>query len=267
MRLEAGFLALAAALVLASATFAAPDDARGRAVGVRFATSNRLPEERLDAKLELITTTGGTLSRELTLLKRSGAKPSEDRIVTRFRAPREVAGLGVLTVQQPGEDGQWLYLPSTKGAPKRIAAAERDGYFAGTDFTYEDLRSEDPETHDYAWLREEPAGGEACDVIEARARGAEAEVTGYERRVLWVAKATALALRIECYGRNGKLAKTIAQSDVREVAPGVHRGMRVEVDNPSRGGHRTVLAIVKVDAAPKLEDRTFTPWFLEHGAK
>jgi hypothetical protein len=151
---------------------------------------------------------------------------------------------------------------------RRIApelVRRRTGLFAGTDFAYEDLRTEDLGRHCYRLLGDEMVAGEACWRIEATPGDDEERgQTGYARRELLISKTRPIMLEERLFARDGgRLAKTIRFSDWKEVG-GFLRPHRVEVENLARGS--TTTAIMRswvVDE--KLTRDDFTVFALERG--
>ena len=92
-----------------------------------------------------------------------------DKTLSVFDEPADVRGTALLThTHKTGDDDQWLYLPALKRV-KRIGSSNRSGSFVGSEFSYEDLSSQEVEKYTYRWLREEPCPGApelACQVTE-----------------------------------------------------------------------------------------------------
>ncbi len=253
----AGFLA-----GFSDAARAAGPDARGL---IEAAKAHRNRGERRIVNMDIVAASGKVGRRSLVVQTFFG--PGDDRTLIRFVEPRDVARLGLLTVQRSGEDDeQHLYLPSQKKA-KRIAASDRTGLFAGTDFAYEDLRAEDLDRHEYRLAGEEASAGdrsEPCWRIEATPRADEAEESGYGRRELIVAKARPCVVESRHYAKEGgALVKVIRCGDWRKVGA-FERPHRVEVDNRARGG-KTVAVAKEWVADEKLGPDAFTVFELERG--
>jgi hypothetical protein len=256
-------LILAAPLLLALAARADDPKAPDPRAIVESVKKSHAPAERRELLMEITSKSGRVSKRRLTVLTLT--EGDADRLLVRFSEPRDVARLGLLTVQRAGaSDEQWLYLPSQKKS-KRLASSDRTGLFAGTDFAYEDLRVEDLGKHDYKLLGEEEVAGEACWKIEATpADPDEKSESGYSRRELLISKARPLTLEVRMYDRErGGLVKIVRFSDVRLVA-GFPRPHRIEVENRARES-RTVAVAVSWNADPSLEAGAFTPFALERG--
>ena len=74
-----------------------------------------------------------------------------------------------------------------------------DERFAGTDFTFEDLRTEDFPRNSYKTLADSTVDGQACYVVEATAK--EADSSAYGKRQLHVDKARFLILKVEFFDK------------------------------------------------------------------
>ena len=88
-----------------------------------------------------------------------------------FSKPRDIRGTALLTHAnvEPSDDDQWLYLPAVKRV-KRISSSNRTGKFVSSEFSYEDLGSQEVEDYTYKWLRDEPCPTDAsltCHVTES----------------------------------------------------------------------------------------------------
>src|ERR1043166_9620218 len=87
------------------------------------------------------------------------------KVLVRFTAPRDIANTGLLIWEaRDGDDDQWLYLPGVKKV-KRIAASGKKNRFLGTDFAFEDLRSENLALYTYTLTGTETIAGQACYII------------------------------------------------------------------------------------------------------
>jgi Outer membrane lipoprotein-sorting protein len=71
--------------------------------------------------------------------EKAGADGIADRSLIRFSYPNDIKGTGLLVLERPGkDDDRYLYLPAL-GRVRRIAGAERQESFAGSDLSYEEI--------------------------------------------------------------------------------------------------------------------------------
>ena len=127
-----------------------------------------------------------------------------------FSKPRDIRGTALLTHAniEPSDDDQWLYLPSVKRV-KRISSSNRTGKFVGSEFSFEDLGSQEVGDYTYLWLRDEPCPTEpslTCHVTESYPRNPK---SGYSKRVAWTDTAEYRLQHIEFFNRRGDLEKTL----------------------------------------------------------
>ena len=78
-----------------------------------------------------------------------------DKTLSLFHEPRDVRGTAMLTFSHGLEpDDQWLYLPAIKRV-KRISSRNKSGPFMGSEFSYEDLGSQEIEKYKYKFLKDD----------------------------------------------------------------------------------------------------------------
>jgi len=197
-----GALALAAlALVPAQA-----DDAMtGRQVMESWEKKNRAKDETTKAAMHIYEGKALAKKRELTTWVKTG-KSYEDRSLIRFHAPADIRGTGMLTHQHgKSEDDQWIYLPATKKS-KRLASGERKNSFVGSDYSYEDLRTENLSIYSYKVVEKSMIKklGQECYVVDAMpASEAEKRNSGYSKRRMWVGSKDWQIHRIDYYKADG----------------------------------------------------------------
>jgi hypothetical protein len=132
-------------------------------------------------------------------------KSDGDKTIVEFLWPADVKGTKLMTwVHKHKSDSQWIYLPSLKRI-KRISARNRSGAFMGSEFSYEDLGSQEIEKYSYKYINEEAKINRDCWVIERFPRDKN---SGYSKEKLWVDKEYRAPLEIEYYDRKGDQLKT-----------------------------------------------------------
>ena len=122
-----------------------------------------------------------------------------------FQYPPDVRGTRMLTwSHKRDDDDQWLFLPAIKRV-KRISSRNKSGSFMGSEFSYEDLGSQEPERFKHKWLNDEKYKNRECWKIE---RVPYDKRSGYSRQVLWIDKGYMNAVKIDYFDRKGDLLKT-----------------------------------------------------------
>lgn len=136
-----------------------------------------------------------------------------DRTLIRFTEPADIRGTSFLVWDQPaGEDERFLYLPSLSRV-RRIAGAEAQESFVGSDLTYEDIGGRELESYDYRLL-DDQASWTAADgtvhpayILESRRRDAGAKFPRVESTVR---KDNVVVVGAKIYNRRDELQKTFA---------------------------------------------------------
>lgn len=259
------WLALPALILAAAVAGAQQPDGEAEKILRKADRDHRSRDERGVVEMVLIEGDQKQL-RSMEILGKTG-EGDDDLNMVRFLAPPTVRGTAVLTVEATGRaDDQWLYLPALRKT-KRIASTQRTQRFAGTDFTYEDLRSENFAAWTYRKLPdaqvtvEEGQGAVDCFVIEATPR--DAAETGYSKRVLYVDKARHLIVKVEFFDAQQRHHKTLTTRGWEQVQ-GLWRARQSMMEDHQRRT-RTVWRFTERAINPGLPDGTFTEANLERG--
>jgi outer membrane lipoprotein-sorting protein len=198
--------------------------------------------------------------RSMEILLKTG-ESDDDINMLRFLTPQNVRGTAVLTQEQSGRaDDQWVYLPALRRS-RRIASSQRTQRFAGTDFTYEDIRSEDFDHHTYSRLDDAQEQDMDCFVVEATPH--EDYTSGYSRRVIYVEKERYLIVKIEYYDRRDRHSKTLINRDF-EQTDGLWRARMSMMEDHQRES-RTVWRFTERAINPGLPDSVFSVENMERG--
>jgi len=133
-----------------------------------------------------------------------------DKSLTIFDTPRDVKGTSFLSYSHSLEpDEQWLFLPSLKRV-KRISSNNKSGPFMGSEFSYEDLSSQEVDKYSYRYIQTDKVLGSDGHVIE---RIPVDPNSGYARQRVWIDGAHWRTEKIEFYDRKNQLLKTLTYSD------------------------------------------------------
>lgn len=180
-------------------------------------------DARFQLKMRLFDRQQRVRERELTILtlrgqaagrlggtNRASAKPA-DRVLIRFTYPNDIKGTAFLMLEHPdGPDERFLYLPAL-GRVRRIAGAEAQNAFVGSDFTYEDISGRRVDDYTYAMV-EQNGTWTAPDSrrfpayrIESRSRDAAAR---FPRVVSTVRKDNFVVVQADIYNRSDEHQKT-----------------------------------------------------------
>jgi outer membrane lipoprotein-sorting protein len=163
----------------------------------------------------------------------SGRKVDGDKILIIFDTPLDVKGTALLTFShKQGDDDQWLYLPAVKRV-KRISARNKSGSFVGSEFSYEDIASEELEKYTYKWIRDEDYSGKSCFVVERYPMNKWN--SGYARQVVWYDKAEYRIQKIDFYDRKNNLLKTLTYHGYQQYIGRFWRQHEMKMINHQNG--------------------------------
>ena len=156
-----------------------------------------------------------------------------DKSLSIFDEPRDVKGTAFLThSHKRRDDDQWLYLPALKRV-KRISSRNKSGSFMGSEFSYEDIASQEVEKYNYKWLRDEIYEDQQCFVSEQYP--VDRENSGYMRQVIWLDKARYQPLKIEYYDRKNALLKTLTVKHYQQYLGKFWRAGEMHMVNHQNG--------------------------------
>ncbi len=156
-----------------------------------------------------------------------------DKSLTIFDTPRDVKGTAFLNyTHKKGDDDQWLYLPALKRV-KRISSRNKSGSFMGSEFSYEDITSQEIEKYTYKWIREEIYEGNDCFVSERYP--VDKKNSGYSRQVAWIDKEEYRTWKVEYYDRKNMHLKTLTMSDFEQYKSKFWRALELYMVNHQTG--------------------------------
>ena len=128
-----------------------------------------------------------------------------------FTTPRDIRGTALLTHDniEPKDDDQWLYLPALKRV-KRISSSNRTGKFVSSEFSYEDLSTDEPKDYIFTWIEDSVCPtNEAlmCHVIEAKPKNKK---SGYSKRIIFIDDQFFRYQKVSFFNRRGGLEKELS---------------------------------------------------------
>ena len=155
-----------------------------------------------------------------------------DKSLVIFDSPGDVRGTAFLShTKKADSDDQWLYLPALKRV-KRIASSNKAGPFMGSEFSYEDIASQEVEKYTYNYLRDEELNGLDCFVVEYDPVDRK---SGYKRQIVWMDKAEYRVHKIDFYDRKDALLKTLTYKDYNQYLDKFWRSDRLVMINHQTG--------------------------------
>ena len=167
--------------------------------------------EEADMKMLLIDAYGAEIPREMKG-KVKEVPNDGDKSLSVFITPKDVKGTKMLTWSHKNkDDDQWLYLASFKRI-KRISSRSKSSSFMGSEFSFEDLGSQEVEKYNFKYLRDEKVGSEDTVVIERTPKSK----SGYSKQVVWNSTKYNNPIKIQYFDRKGELLKEGVFSDFKE---------------------------------------------------
>ena len=161
-----------------------------------------------------------------------------DKSLSIFDNPKDVKGTAFLTHSHKiGDDDQWLYLPALKRV-KRISSRNKSGSFMGSEFSYEDIASQEVEKYTYRWLRDENYDGRECFVSERYP--VDKKNSGYSRMVSWIDKEEYRPFKVEYYDRKNALLKTLTITGYNQYQGQFRRAGEMRMINHQSGKSTTL---------------------------
>lgn len=257
-------LVLALLPVLGAISNAAAEDSQARALMQQVAARDE--GRRQQARVEFILTPGSGAA-QVRIATAYREQDSEGRrLALYFESPRSLRRSSFLSwdLAASGDD-RWLYLPALRRA-RRIPAAERGGYFLGTDLTYDDMRHFGKvDLADYRFVSMRALPGEA-DLWEVEGVPLSADIQaalGYSRG-RWVVDARQHFVRTSDYqDAQGERLKTI-EYDQWQILDGILTANRITVRN-HKTGHRTELRFSSIVNDADFPAKRLSPQGLERG--
>ena len=181
-------------------------------------------------------------------------KNEGDKSLVIFDTPGDVRGTAFLShTKKVGSDDQWLYLPALKRV-KRIASSNKAGPFMGSEFSFEDIASQEVEKYTYEYLREEKYKGIDCYVV---AYDPVDRKSGYSVQNVWIDKARFIILKTEYFDRKKSLLKTLSFEGYNKYLDKYWRADKFIMIN-HQTGKETELNYENWEFSTGLTDKDFT---------
>ena len=194
-------------------------------------------DQATTSKMTLRNSQGAESTREIRG-KALEVKGDGDKSLTIFDTPRDVKGTAFLSFTHSlKSDEQWLYLPALKRV-KRISSSNKSGPFMGSEFSYEDISSQEVAKYKYKFIKDDKFDGRDVFVME---RYPQYKKSGYTKQIVWMDKEMYQPLKIEFYDRKKSLLKTLTQHEYKQYVDKFWRPSRLEMVNHQTGKSTTLL--------------------------
>lgn len=155
-----------------------------------------------------------------------------DKSIIVFDNPGDVKGTAFLShTHKVGADDQWLYLPALKKV-KRISSKNKAGAFMNSEFSYEDISSQEVEKYTYSFLREDTLKGIKVLVNEADPVDPK---SGYSKLHVYVDADRYIPLKIDFFDRGERMKKTLVMEGYNQYREKFWRADKWTMTNHQTG--------------------------------
>ena len=205
-----------ASLMFSWSIFGQTPEERGLEIAQMMKTAgDGFVSDSSEMEMILIDSYGTRVSRKMKGISIEGQN-DDGRALTEFLSPADVKGTKLLTHSHKGEDDdQWLFLPAMK-RKKRISGGARSSSFMGSEFSYEDLGSQDIDKFNFKFIADEPIKGGKAWRVERKSK----KRSGYSKQVMVVHQEYLSPVTIEYYDRRGGLLKVAEFTDWKQIKVG-----------------------------------------------
>lgn len=177
-----------------------------------------------------------------------------DKSLINFLYPKDIKDTKLLSYEViGGDDKQWLYLPALKRV-KRISSRNKSGSFMASEFSYEDISSQNYKNYTYK--------GEAKSVIFAGEKYLKIQRipkdknSGYKRQILYINPKTYLVSHGEYFDKQDRVLKKIFFKEYKKI-DGIYRVVKIVMENTQN--NKTSTLIWDEDSIKQnLKDKDFT---------
>lgn len=247
---------------------AAPAEGSAEWVAARIDARDTGRDSRLAMTMRLVDRQGRARERTLVITTLAAAGARGDRVLVRFLGPADIRGTGFLVWEHAQKDDErFLYLPAL-GRVRRIAGAEAQESFVGSDLSYEDIGGR--KLTDYTYKMVDPAAtwtdaqGTAHPAwrIESMSKDAGAR---YPRTQSLVRKDAFVIVEAQVFNRRGEREKQYTVSRL-ERPGGIWTVMEATMANEATRT-RTTLAVTDARYNTGLAEDAFSRRELEQGAR
>ena len=151
-----------------------------------------------------------------------------DKSLLTFLYPNDIKNTKLLSFEVIGaDDKQWLYLPAIKRV-KRISARNKSGSFMASEFSYEDISSQNYKNYSYSGKAKEVEvdGIKYFKII----RTPIDKNSGYSKQILFIDKKEYLPRFGEYFDKQNRLLKKISFSNYKKI-DNIYRVNKIVIKN------------------------------------
>ena len=161
-----------------------------------------------------------------------------DKSLLLFVYPNDIKGTKLLSFEMIGKDDkQWLFLPALKRV-KRISSRNKSGSFMASEFSYEDIASQNYKNYTYKKDVEIVLKykQECFKIIRIPVD----KNSGYSKQTLYIDIKTYLPRFAEYYDKQNRLLKNVIFSSYKNIN-GIYRVQKIEMQNVQNSKSSTLI--------------------------
>ena len=214
-----------------------PAEQRGLDIALETERRDRGFENyKVIGQMTMKSPSGDTAKRQFTMYTLEIQDDGDKRLV-RFVEPRDLAGMVSLTYSHGlAPDDQWLYLPALRRT-KRLAARDKTGSFAGSEFAFEDIGTWEVKKYHYEYLQDENLDGHATFKVE---NTPAYPYSGYHRVIEWVDQEIHQPRRLLYHDVADRPLKELRFYKYRQFLGRYWRPMKTVMTNLQTGAQSTI---------------------------
>jgi predicted RND superfamily exporter protein/outer membrane lipoprotein-sorting protein len=254
-------IAMGILLVLLVSISASAQDARE--IVKRSTDAVKVSSFEAVSTLTITDSKGNQRIRKSSMASMSLSDGTEKRIV-KFISPAEVSGTGILIFDYAEKsDDMWIYLPALRKT-RRIVSSEKSKSFMGSEFSNSNMTAPGLDDFKYTLNGKEEYNGKGCYKVESKPLDRDLEDEyGYSKSVSWIDENSYLVYRIDYFGFDGELFKSITNSEFRELDKENERYMVTRMKAVNHQNNRSSEMIMDQVVVTPTNESYFTVSYLE----
>jgi hypothetical protein len=153
-------------------------------------------------------------------------------------------GTTFYSVEKPDKSKvSYIFLKSI-GSARQVESSDKEKNFIDTDIANEDMGGSDIGDYVYTRLEDKKIGDLDCYQIEKVPVNKNSK---YEKHLVYIDKASMVAVASKSYGKDGRVVKTIKQDDIRKIGEGIYAAFKTSVTDVERKHETDIVALEMVE--------------------
>lgn len=235
----------------------------GTEIMKKYDLQMRSDDQQVDLTMKLVSSKG---RERVRTINRKTMTDNADNVssLIRFLSPMDIKGTGFLSIEYTDRDeDQWLYLPALNKT-RRISAADQSDNFMGSDFTYEDIGTEDIDNFEYTILGKEEIDNATCYKIEAKPNNEKtADESGYVKRIIYVDQTNYMIRRVIYFNKKNEKSKILNNYEIELIEDANKWRTHKSVMENLETNNKTILIYNNYRIDKSIDKVTFTKRTLE----